>query len=342
MTCVYVHSNIYLAFLACYTITDELLKLQSPEIYDPASKFSLIYDAVIENTRYFTKRADLDITGDETTYGNAGCGKYISNLKGKIVSRGGQSTLMMSKRNRLYGAIHRHKSNPKCEGTWPAGPSEIRHLVEKYVADYVGDGDDCLWSEKPHIVADNYFTHELLLDWLGKHGYGYLGTAARNQLIKGMNTSYFHKEKMTVNRVNKAARFTKPIVFSKLKKSVKGNLYRRVHVSFQSTGATNIATVNSITNGRLYGRKKCRGRGVKHVRIIEMNMVSNNMFCFNYASLYCVCFSRYHGFTFQPRQETSTYIFMVQLTQLTQLLRKQASTFVLGDTIIDQSTMEKE
>jgi len=255
------------------------LKLKFPEKYDPASKFSLIYDAVIENTRYFTKKADLDIVGDETTYGNVGCGQYISNLKGKIVSRGGQTTLMMSKRNRLYGAIHRHKSNPKCEGTWPAGPSEIRHLVEKYVHEYVGDGDNCLWSEKPHIVADNYFTHELLLDWLGKNGYGYLGTAARNQLIKGMNTSYFHKEKMTVNRVNKAARFTKPIVFSKLKKSVKGNLYRRVHVSFQSTGSTNIATVNSITNGRLYGRKKCRGRGVKHVRIIEMNMVSTVILC---------------------------------------------------------------
>ena len=237
----------------------------------------MIYDAVIENTRYFTKKADLDIVGDETTYGNAGCGQYISNLKGKIVSRGGQTTLMMSKRNRLYGAIHRHKSNPKCEGTWPAGPSEIRYLVEKYVQEYVGDGENCLWSEKPHIVADNYFTHELLLDWLGKNGYGYLGTAARNQLIKGMNTSYFHKEKMTVNRVNKAARFTKPIVFSKLKRSVEGNRYRRVHVSFQSTGSTNIATVNSITNGRLYGRKKCRGRGVKHVRIIEMNMVSKTM-----------------------------------------------------------------
>ena len=52
---------------------------------------------------------------------------------------------------------------------------------------------DKLWPNgKPHITADNFFTHEKLLKWLGENGYGYLGTAARNKLWKGIDKKYFH------------------------------------------------------------------------------------------------------------------------------------------------------
>ena len=51
---------------------------------------------------------------------------------------------------------------------------------------------------------------------------------------------------------------------------------------FQSTGATNIMCVNSVSDGSFYVRKKDRGRGDdKYVRLIEMNMGRD---------LYLVCY----------------------------------------------------
>ena len=61
-----------------------------------------------------------------------------------------------------------------------------------------------------------------------------------------------------------------------------GNKYRRVHVSFQSTGATNLGSVNSITSGELYAKKKKRGKEGKYSRYIEMNMAREL-----YLSTYC-------------------------------------------------------
>ena len=54
-------------------------------------------------------------------------------------------------------------------------------------------GPDKLWPNgKPCIIANNFFTHEKLLKWLGENGYGYLGTAARNKLFKAIPKKYFH------------------------------------------------------------------------------------------------------------------------------------------------------
>ena len=63
---------------------------------------------------------------------------------------------------------------------------------------------------------------------------------------------------------------------------VVNNKYRRVHVSFQSTGPCNLGSVNSISSGDFYMRKKPRGRGGKFSRYIEMNMVREV-----YLSTYC-------------------------------------------------------
>jgi hypothetical protein len=69
----------------------------------------------------------------------------------------------------------------------------------------------------------------------------------------------------------RAAKFENPIVFAK-QVGEGADAYQRAHFSFQSTGATNISTVNAVTSGRPYIRTKVRGRNEKHfTRVLEDN-----------------------------------------------------------------------
>ena len=68
------------------------------------------------------------------------------------------------------------------------------------------------------------------------------------------------------------ARFEQPIVAVKHVEPTSGEPYNIVHVSFQSTGSTNIQTVNALSEVSLYVRERNRGRGAdKRVWGIEMN-----------------------------------------------------------------------
>ena len=53
----------------------------------------------MHNTNAITARADLDLTGDETTFGHAGYGESNSGLMGRLigkrVTKGGQTVLVM-------------------------------------------------------------------------------------------------------------------------------------------------------------------------------------------------------------------------------------------------------
>ena len=62
----------------------------------------------------------------------------------------------------------------------------------------------------------------------------------------------------------KAAKFVQPIVFAKRVVPTSGSTYQIAMFSFQSTGPTNIMTVNSIISGKAYIRTKVRGRGDCH------------------------------------------------------------------------------
>ena len=106
---------------------------------------------------------------------------------------------------RLCGVYHRHRSNKKCDGFTKQGPSEIRNLLEKFVEPEVKV--DGLWEEKPHVTADNYFTDDHLLNWMGVNKYGYCATTARNKLPSDINDKYLHKEHVQGKKNAKAARF---------------------------------------------------------------------------------------------------------------------------------------
>ena len=101
-------------------------------------------------------------------------------------------------------------------------------------------------------------------------------TTARDRLPKDIPKQYLHAKKGTlINSRSKAARFENPVVAVKHVTFPEGSNkkpYTVVHVSFQSTGGTNIACVNALRELKLYVRERTRGRGDnKRIWAIEMN-----------------------------------------------------------------------
>jgi len=66
---------------------------------------------------------------------------------------------------------------PRVEGE-PAGPS-----VKK------------IFKEKFHSTWDNYFSGDVIMDWLGTNGFGATMTCRRDRLLFGVPGRYVHKQK---------------------------------------------------------------------------------------------------------------------------------------------------
>jgi hypothetical protein len=67
--------------------------------YDPGYKYDYIYKTIINSTIFFTKEADLDLCGDETSWAHGGYGESNSGIVfcviGKPrVTRGGQNGIV--------------------------------------------------------------------------------------------------------------------------------------------------------------------------------------------------------------------------------------------------------
>jgi hypothetical protein len=92
----------------------------------------------------------------------------------------------------VWVVLHRHRDNPKSPGFTQAGPSEVRHLLEKNVEEHVGPGK--LWQRKPHITADNYFCDDKICDWIGENGYGSTATTSKLNLPGKIDHKHSHKK----------------------------------------------------------------------------------------------------------------------------------------------------
>jgi hypothetical protein len=55
--------------------------------YNPAYKYDMIYNVLFNNVNALTKFAELDQTGDETTWGHAGFGEAGSGIIGRVRSQ---------------------------------------------------------------------------------------------------------------------------------------------------------------------------------------------------------------------------------------------------------------
>ena len=114
---------------------------------------------------------------------------------------------------------------------------EVRNMVID------GDGEEKVdgktrkvFREKPHTTWDNYFSGDLVMDWLGQNGFGATMTCRWDRLPAGVPNHYLHKKKTDTKARSKAARFHEPIYMVKLVPAADGKEeYERVHTSFQST-----------------------------------------------------------------------------------------------------------
>ena len=119
-----------------------------------------------------------------------------------------------------------------------------------------------LFSQYPHMTWDNYFSGDEIMNYLGERGYGAIMTSRRDQLPKEFDKCFLHYKKMSVDSRNKVARFLAPITAVRCVPATDNNkAYVRTHVSFQSTGSTNISTINALNCNKLYVVKKDRGDG---------------------------------------------------------------------------------
>ena len=274
-----------------------LTKPRGMEGYDPCAKYDYIYKCLVHNMNYLTLRADSDGTIDETTWGFGGYGgEAVGRLMNKKVTKGGQSTMFYDIHRRYPRAyIHRHKLQKRYEGFNAQGPSEVVDLVmsidslivngestEREVTEIQNPTGNCfdkyrmkkIYETPPHIVADNHFSGDEVMDVLGRKGYGATMTNRRDRFPKGLKPFLHHDKVLAGCQKAKAFRYEMPIVAVKQQPAMGGSTkaYTRTLVSFQSTGATNICGVNNLPSVTNYISKKARGRGkTKRVWGIEQN-----------------------------------------------------------------------
>jgi hypothetical protein len=109
-----------------------------------------------------------------------------------------------------------------------------------------------LFSECVHITMDNLFSGDEVVRYLGEGGWKGTMTCRRDRLPKSVPRQYFNFIKAApVNARSKVGQFENPIVAVKhVKHQVSDTVndkkdYVLCHVSFQSTGGTNISMVNA-------------------------------------------------------------------------------------------------
>lgn len=142
----------------------------------------------------------------------------------------------------------------------------------------------------PHGTADNHFSGEHVLDYAGKKGFGLTLTTRRDRIPARIKQFCHHlKEQLkgVALRRAKQMKYEQPIVATK---EVEADLetgdkaYVKTHVSFQSTGCTNISGVNNLPSVSLYVTQKSRGRGeMKRVWGIEQNEARQTYLSFYWA-----------------------------------------------------------
>ena len=257
-------------------------KKRDDEGYDPTQKYRLIWDVICHNMNQMILVGGLDLTGDETSWPNSSYADVHSNLIGKKTDKGGQHVLLLDARRRyMYAWTPRHSFFPKNKDFTALGPAEIVRLVEIIEPLMVGahkeEGDTRrqIFHEPVHITMDNYFSGDNILKYLGERGYKATMTCRRDRLPEGVPKTAFHFMKgVKVDHRTRVARFEQPVVAVKHVTHPTGSGkkdYTLTHVSFQSTGGTNISSVNALSENVLYVKERKKGRGEQQRRwAIEM------------------------------------------------------------------------
>jgi hypothetical protein len=110
-----------------------------------------------------------------------------------------------------------------------------------------------IYANRPHITADNCFSRENVMDYIGKNGFGITTTCRRDGFPRGLK-DYFHHEKVpSHDKRTRVAQFKQSIfAVNRVEKDNDKKAYTKTFVSVQSTGATNISGVNNLLSITLY------------------------------------------------------------------------------------------
>ena len=130
-----------------------------------------------------------------------------------------------------------------------------------------------IYSARPHIVADNHFSGEQVMDYIGKNGFGITTTCRRDRFPPGLKDFLHHDKVPSTDKRTRVARFEQPILaIKKVVCEAPLKSYTRTVVSFQSTGATNLTGVNNLPSLTLYVQPKYRGaKNTKLAWAVEQN-----------------------------------------------------------------------
>ena len=192
--------------------------------------------------------------------------------------------------------IHRHSLQTPATrptGFRLQGPAEVHALCEdvlKLVKGVEVDSDKVvmhnlirgkeytvprkkIYTACPHIIADNHFSGENVMEYIGKKGFGITTTCRRDRYPPGLKEFVNHLKVPSHDKKTRVARFEQPILAVKhVTTEAPDKNYTRTLVSFQSTGATTITGVNNLLSLRLYVQPKFRGRaGNKFAWATEQN-----------------------------------------------------------------------
>ena len=118
-----------------------------------------------------------------------------------------------------------------------------------------------IYTACPHIVADNHFSGENVMQYIGTKGFGITTTCRRDRYPPGLKEFLNHLKVPSHDKKTRVARFEQPILAVKhVNEMAPNKSYTRTVVSFQSTGATTLTGVNNLSSLRLYVQPKFRGR----------------------------------------------------------------------------------
>ena len=146
--------------------------------YDPTQKYRLPWDVMTHNMNLIILKAGMDATMDETTWPNSSYADVHNKFVNKKTDKGGQHVMLLDARRRyIYAYTPRHKFYEPVPGWNATGPVEVKRIVELMNPLIKGkpkepqDKRKQIFEEPPHITMDNFFSGDMVLNFLGQEGW---------------------------------------------------------------------------------------------------------------------------------------------------------------------------
>jgi hypothetical protein len=142
--------------------------------YNPTQKYWLAWDVMTFHMNLLIKRAGKDATMDETTWSNSSYAEMHSKFVNKKTDMDGQHVLLLdAKRRYIYAYTARHKFYEPENGWTAMGPVEVKRMMDIVYPLIIGNKQDPedkrrqIFEEPPHLTMDNFFSGDMVTNYLG-------------------------------------------------------------------------------------------------------------------------------------------------------------------------------